>query len=151
MSRKAKSLRRWSELANPTLKFLGLYEEPRHSNVAVAAASVGAAGTLAAAFLMREPLGRLSRTLLAEGIARVEHLSIADLLSLAVLERRRSALSTVAPALGAFLVGTVAASLAAHWMQSGNENIAVGANSYRGRPNASAHSPGAGMHDEAVT
>jgi hypothetical protein len=85
MNRKAKSLQRWSELANPTLKFLGLYEEPRDSNVATASASLGAAGALAAGFLMREPLGRLSRSLLAESTALVEHLSIAELLSLAGL------------------------------------------------------------------
>jgi hypothetical protein len=151
MSRKAKSLQRWSELANPALKLLGLYEEPRHSNVATVTASLGTAGALAAAFLMREPLGRLSRSLLAEGTALVEHLSIAEVLSVAGLERRRSALSAVGPALGALFVGSVAGALAANWVRSRNENVSVEASPYRVRPDASANSPTASMHVEAVT
>jgi hypothetical protein len=121
MSRKAKSLQRWSELANPTLKFLGLYEEPRHSNAATVSASLGAMGALAAAFLMREPLGRVSRG------------SMAELLSVVGLERRRSALSTIAPAVGALVAGTVVGALVADWVR------------------ANAYAPTVGMQQGAIT
>jgi hypothetical protein len=135
MSRKTKSLQRWSELANPTLKFLGLHEVPRHSDAATVSASLGAVGALAAAFLMREPLGRLSRGLLAEGTAIVEHLSMAELLSVVGLERRRSALSTVAPAVGALVAGTLVGALAADWVRTWSK----------------AYSPTVGIQEGAVT
>jgi hypothetical protein len=94
---------------------------------------------------MREPLARVSRNLLTEGASLAQHLSISELLSLAGLERRRSALSTVVPALGAFLVGTAAGSVALLWMQSTNEHAVA-----REKPNGAGYSRSAGTQD-AVT
>jgi hypothetical protein len=144
MSRKAKSTQWWrAVLTSPPLGVLSRAQ--RHSSAVPGVAALGTAGAVTAAFLMREPLTRVSRNLLTEGAALVQRLSISELLSLAGLERRRSTLSTLAPALGAFLVGTAAGSVAILWMQSMNEQAVA-----RERPNGIGYSRTAGTHD-AVT
>lgn len=150
MTRRTNSTRWWSELAGPTLELLGL-QKPHNSKVAPIAASLGAAGVLAGAFLMREPLGRLSRDLLTEGAALAKHVSIPELLSLAGLERRRSTLSTVTPALGAFLFGAVAGSLVAIWIGSQDEDHAAPEDPNREHANPTAYSPIVGAHSEGIT
>jgi hypothetical protein len=99
---------------------------------------------------MRESLGRLSRSLLAEGSTLAEHVSMAQLLPLLGLERRRSTLSTVAPALGALLVGTVVGSLAANPIRRWIENAIRDSSSHR-RVHTNAYSSNASVHGEVAT
>jgi hypothetical protein len=149
MSRKAKSKQWWRGLlTSPPFEVLGRAQH--HSSAVPGVAALGTAGALTAAFLMRKPLGQVSRNLLTDGAALLQHLSISDLLSLAGLERRRSALSTVGPALGAFVVGTAAGSVALLWMQRMNEKAVASAAPNREQPNPVAYSSAAASHN-AVT
>jgi len=84
--------------------------------VIAGAATLGAGALATVAIMMRRPLGRLAVDA-AGGIADFgSSLTLSNLLALANLQRRRSSLWTIGPAVGALIAGATTGSLVSIWL-----------------------------------